>query len=63
MHTATFVYGTGSDFSMNLCSQLERGFKEGLTNALQKYDEKGEGEITNALDELQEKVSLMFVIF
>ncbi|BFZ00422.1 hypothetical protein BsWGS_03461 [Bradybaena similaris] len=36
--------------------KLERGFKEGLTNALQKYDEKGEGEITNALDELQEKL-------
>ncbi|XP_055868205.1 tetraspanin-7-like [Biomphalaria glabrata] len=36
--------------------KLETGFKEGLQSALQLYGTKGNGEITDAVDELQEKL-------
>ncbi|CAL1546449.1 unnamed protein product, partial [Lymnaea stagnalis] len=36
--------------------KLEKGFKDGLSAALQQYGQKGEGEITDALDELQKKL-------
>ncbi|XP_059153744.1 tetraspanin-7-like [Physella acuta] len=36
--------------------KLEKGFKDGLSEAIKRYDVKGEGEITRALDELQAKL-------
>ena len=39
-----------------LCWQLEKGFEEGLNNAMELYGKKGEEEITAAFDELQQKV-------
>lgn len=36
--------------------QLEQGFKEGLNNAIDRYGQNGQEEITNAFDELQQKV-------
>ena len=37
-------------------NKLEKGFREGLHNGIEKYGKKDEGEITRAFDELQKKV-------
>lgn len=37
--------------------KLEKGFEEGLNNAMIRYGQKGEEEITAAFDELQSKLS------
>jgi hypothetical protein len=39
-----------------VCFQLEKGFKEGLNNALDRYGKAEQEEITMAMDQLQEKV-------
>lgn len=36
--------------------KLEKGFKEGLTKALEKYGMEGEEEITHAVDDMQKKL-------